>query len=62
MKQEQRKHEEEVEKMYANLWERDRMVKSEREEQTAKDQIERNREALKVSKDYITHWFSMLFA
>lgn len=34
--------------MYAELWETDRIAKSEREEQEEKNLIERNRECLKV--------------
>lgn len=49
LKEEERRQQEETEKIFSNLWERDRLLKSEREEQDAKDQIERNRESLKVS-------------
>lgn len=48
MKEEQKKKELEVDKFYADLWAEDIKVKSMREEQTAREQIERNRETLKV--------------
>jgi hypothetical protein len=49
LKQEEKNRQEEVEKMYADLWATDRIAKSEREEQEEKNSIERNRECLKVS-------------
>jgi hypothetical protein len=49
LKQEEKNRQEEVEKMYADLWATDRIAKSEREEQEEKNLIERNRECLKVS-------------
>lgn len=48
MKEEQKKKEAEVESFYADLWAEDIAIKSQREEETAKEQIERNRETLKV--------------
>lgn len=48
LKEEERKRQEETEKMYADLWASDRVAKSEREEQEEKNLIERNRECLKV--------------
>ena len=50
LKEEERKRQEETEKMYTNLWETDRIAKSEREEQEEKNLIERNRECLKVGR------------
>lgn len=61
LKEEERKQQEEIEKMFANLWERDRLLKSEREEQDAKDQIGRNRESLKVSAHDNTMFNSNMF-
>ena len=49
MKEEQKKKELEIDQFYADLWAEDINVKSMREEQTAREQIERNRETLKVS-------------
>lgn len=49
MKEEQKKKEFEIDQFYADLWAEDINVKSMREEQTAREQIERNRETLKVS-------------
>lgn len=54
MKEEQKKKELEVDKFYADLWAEDIKVKSMREEQTAREQIERNRETLKVLQVQIT--------
>ena len=48
LKEEAKKREEEMDKMYTELWETDRIAKSEREEQEEKNLIERNRECLKV--------------
>lgn len=48
MKEEQKKKEAEIEDFYADLWAQDIQVKSMKEEQIAKEQIERNRETLKV--------------
>lgn len=48
MKEEQKKKEFEIDQFYADLWAEDINVKSMREEQTAREQIERNRETLKV--------------
>lgn len=48
MKEEKKKKELEVDKFYADLWAEDIQIKSMREEQTAREQIERNRETLKV--------------
>ena len=39
-----------VEAIYARLWEEDRLTKCKREETEAAMQVERNREALKVSQ------------
>lgn len=50
MKEEKKKKELEVDKFYADLWAEDIQIKSMREEQTAREQIERNRETLKVLK------------
>ena len=49
MKAEQTKREQEIEKLYADMWEDDRTVKAIREEQAAKEQMESNRETLRVS-------------
>lgn len=48
MKEEKKKKELEVDKFYADLWAEDIQIKSMREEQTAREQMERNRETLKV--------------
>lgn len=48
MKEEQKKKEAEVESFYADMWAKDIAVKSKKEEETAREQIERNRETLKV--------------
>ena len=48
LKEEERKRQKEVDKLYTDLWESDRVAKSEREELEEKNQIERNRECLKV--------------
>ena len=48
MKEEQKKKDAEVDKFYADLWAKDIQIKSMKEEQTAREQIERNRETLKV--------------
>lgn len=48
MKEEQKKKEVEVESFYADMWAKDIAVKSKKEEETAREQIERNRETLKV--------------
>ena len=53
LKEEERKRQEEIEKMYTNLWETDRIAKSEREEDEEKNLIERNRECLKVGTDTV---------
>ena len=66
LKEEAKKRQEEMEKMYAGLWESDRIAKSEREEHEEKNLIERNRECLKVGTSsaafihvpvYIRAWF-----
>lgn len=48
LKEEERKKEQLVEKMYSKLWDEDRQTKCKREEMEAALQIERNREMLKV--------------
>ncbi|EDO36212.1 predicted protein, partial [Nematostella vectensis] len=48
MKNEQKQREKDLEKMYADLWERDVKAKAQREEQEAMEQMERNRETLRV--------------
>lgn len=48
LKQEEKKREQEVEQMYAKLWDDDRQAKCKREEIEAALQIERNRDMLKV--------------
>ena len=48
MKEEWKKKEAEVDNFYADLWAKDIAIKSQREEETAREQIERNRETLKV--------------
>lgn len=48
MKEQQKKKDAEVDKFYADLWAKDIAIKSQREEETAREQIERNRETLKV--------------
>ena len=48
LKEEERKKEQEVEMMYAQLWDEDRQAKCKREEMEAALQIERNRDILKV--------------
>ena len=47
------KHQEdqEIEHMYAELWEQDRLAKAKREEQEAQEQMERNREMVEVNFD-----------
>lgn len=49
MKEEQKKREKDIEAMYADLWEKDVQAKKLREEQEAYEQMERNRETLRVS-------------
>ncbi|KAL9988161.1 hypothetical protein ACROYT_G002569 [Oculina patagonica] len=48
MKEEQKKWEADIDNYYADLWAQDIKIKSMKEEQTAREQIERNRETLKV--------------
>lgn len=48
MKEEQKKREADIDSYYADLWAQDIKIKSMKEEQTAREQIERNRETLKV--------------
>lgn len=48
MKEQKKKKDAEVDKFYADLWANDIAIKSQREEETAREQIERNRETLKV--------------
>ncbi|KAK6494415.1 cilia- and flagella-associated protein 53 [Huso huso] len=48
MKEEIRKAEKEQEKLFADLWDKDRLAKEAREEQEALKQMERNREVLDV--------------
>lgn len=48
MKEEQKKRDSEMDSFYADLWAQDIKIKSMKEEQTAREQIERNRETLKV--------------
>lgn len=55
MKAEQKKRDEEIEKLYADMWEQDRQVKALREEKTAQEQMERNRETLRVCKYTCVH-------
>lgn len=53
LKEEERKKEQQVEEMYARLWDEDRQTKCKREEMEAALQIERNREMLKVLESFI---------
>ena len=48
MKEEQKKKDAEVDSFYADLWAKDIQIKRMKEEQTAREQIERNLETLKV--------------
>lgn len=48
MKDEHKKKESEIDSYYADLWAQDIKIKSMIEEKTAREQIERNRETLKV--------------
>ena len=48
MKEEQKNKDAEVDSFYADLWAKDIQIKSMKEEQTAREQIERNLETLKV--------------
>ena len=48
MKEDQKRREAEVDDFYADLWAKDIAIKSQKEEETAREQIERNRETLKV--------------
>ena len=48
-----------MDKMYADLWETDRIAKSKREEQEEKNLIERNRECLKVGASDYSSWFAI---
>lgn len=48
MKAEQKKRDGEIEKLYADMWEQDRQMKALREEKTAQEQMESNRETLRV--------------
>ena len=43
-----KEQEEEIEQMYAELWDQDRQAKAHREELQAKEQMERNRDMVKV--------------
>ena len=52
------KREKEIERMYSEQWEKDRLAKAEREEMEAKEQVERNREMLEVSM----HGISVTYA
>ena len=45
--------EKEVEQMYAELWEQDRILKAKREEEEAKLQMERNREMVEVVNSFV---------
>lgn len=53
MKEEQKKRDSEMDNFYADLWAQDIKIKSMKEEQTAREQIERNRETLKVCRYFI---------
>ncbi|KAJ7385297.1 Cilia- and flagella-associated protein 53 [Desmophyllum pertusum] len=53
MKDEHKKKESEIDSYYADLWAQDIKIKSMIEEQTAREQIERNRETLKVLQTQI---------
>lgn len=55
MKEEQKKRDAEVEGFYADLWAKDIAIKRQKEEETARDQIERNRETLKVLSSQFTN-------
>lgn len=48
MKEDQKKHHQAIEQMYADLWDKDINAKKQREEAEAKEQQERNRETLRV--------------
>ena len=48
MKEHHKNRELVIDKFYADLWEKDRQQKSMKEEEKAREQIERNRETLKV--------------
>ena len=52
LKEEERKKQQEVEQMYARLWDEDRQTKCKREEMESALQIERNREMLKVLQSH----------
>ena len=45
--------EKDVEHMYAELWEQDRILKAKREEEEAKLQMERNREMVEVANLFV---------
>ena len=53
IKESLKKRDQEVEKMYADMWERDRQIKAQREEDEARAQLESNRETLRVCITYI---------
>ena len=58
MREQQKKKDAEVDKFYADLWAKDIAIKSQREEETAREQIERNRETLKVLEIILVDYFS----
>lgn len=57
IKEAQKKQEQQIEKMYADLWEKDVRAKKQREEDEAKEQMERNRETLRVRILFILEVF-----
>ena len=57
MKQAVKKHEQDIEQMYADLWEKDVQAKKQKEESDAKEQMERNRETLRVRRRRISKLF-----
>jgi len=54
MKESQKQHQQNIEQMYADLWEQDIQAKKQREEAEANEQQERNREMLRVSRSQPT--------
>ena len=50
-----KEQEQEIEQMYAELWEQDRLAKAKREEEDEQQQMERNREMIEVI------FFSLIF-
>ena len=48
-KMSKQQEEKDIEQMYAELWEHDRLAKAQREEEEAQQQMERNREMVEVN-------------